>query len=187
MAKIRSKRSSQTNRRSKTRDLVNSSQPTTNPSILLAQAADLLQTGQPDLALAPTEQALALLSPNGSAAQNALPALSLLGEIQLEMGDPESALETFRKAAALDPQGQLPELEGGGAEKFLWLAQLDDEGGQQSIQWFQLGVTVLEREIGALENQKGQEDDLAEKSRKLAAALCGMVEIWMTDLSYVTY
>jgi len=100
----------------------------------------------------------------------------------------------FLKAVELDPDGAVTEDEGGGAEKFFWLAQLCDEGGEESLGWFQKGVEVLERDIVALEllASDDMKDEattpnvqLEEKRRKLAAALCGMVEVWMTDLSYV--
>ena len=52
----------------------------------------------------------------------------------------------------------------------------------------------MERDIQSLEEAKKElkqkhldqkEQELDEKKRKVAAALCGMVEVWMTDLSYV--
>ena len=161
--------------------------------MLLAQATALLQTGQPDAALPIAQRALALLQPASITPTSAsLPALILLGEIYLELGDSESATSTFLTAVTLDPDGMVPECEGGGSEKFLWLAQLCEEGGEESIQWFEKGVKVLERAIKELDcaAQDGTREAerialLEEKKRKLAAALCGMVEVWMTDLSYV--
>ena len=161
--------------------------------MLLAQATTLLQTGQPDAALPVAQRALALLQPASITPTSvSLPALTLLGEIYLELGDPGSATSTFLTAASLDPDGLIPESEGGGSEKFLWLAQLCEEGGEESIWWFEKGVKVLERDIRELEGatQDGIREServavLEEKKRKLAAALCGMVEVWMTDLSYV--
>ena len=79
-------------------------------------------------------------------------------------------------------------------EKFLWLAQLSEEGGEESVRWFERGVEVLRREIGDLEERLGGvkgvgreeiEEALEEKRRKIAGALCGIVEVYMTDLSYV--
>jgi hypothetical protein len=67
----------------------------------------------------------------------------------------------------------------------LWLAQLSEEGGADSVRWFEKGIAVLRRDIQSLE-QCGSVDDAAiakEQKQKLANALCGVVEIYMTDLS----
>lgn len=205
MAKARPSGRLQGRRRAEAKTILNGTQvprskarkPQTvlGPSDLLAQATNLLQTGQPDAALTPARRALELLQNPHQPSKAPLPALVLLGETYLELGDPASATDVFLKAVELDPDGVVTEDEGGGAEKFFWLAQLCEEGGEESIGWFQKGVDVLERDIGALEplvEESMKEEAVAaklkleEKRRKLAAALCGMVEVWMTDLSYVS-
>ncbi|KAF2089130.1 hypothetical protein K490DRAFT_38359 [Saccharata proteae CBS 121410] len=158
-----------------------------DPQQLLAEAVALLHTSQPDEALVLARRALALLQP---AAEEptvaALPALNLLGEINVELGDAETAREYFLVAAALDESGAVPEVAGGGAEKFLWLAQLCEDGGAESVAWFDKGAEVLRREIGELEGKNGDDVELQleEKKTKLANALCGVVEVYMTDLSW---
>jgi hypothetical protein len=83
----------------------------------------------------------------------------------------------------------MPEEAGGGSEKFLWLAQLCEEGGQESVIWFGKGVRILKSQISSLEGQSGgvtaaeRALEIEEKKKKLAAALCGVVEVYMTDLS----
>lgn len=171
-----------------------------DPAALLAQATALLYTGQPDAALPLIQRTLGLLrSLSGEATPASISALNLLGEVYLELGDPASAADTFLLAVHIDPDGSIPEHEGGGAEKFLWLAQLCEEGGEQSIEWFEKGVKVLQQEVETLELERSSGEVqiepvawgkervflLEEKRKKLAAALCGMVEVWMTDLSYV--
>ncbi|OJD38057.1 tpr domain protein [Diplodia corticola] len=157
---------------------------------LLAQATALLQTSQADEALVAARRAYALLHPDpetSAPTAAALPALTLLGEINVELGDVDTARDYFLVAAALDEDGSIPEQAGGGAEKFMWLAQLCEEGGAESVAWFDKGAEVLRREIAELEaNQAGPERDVAldEKKRKLANALCGVVEVYMTDLSW---
>ncbi|MCJ1383122.1 NAD-dependent histone deacetylase sir2 [Xylographa soralifera] len=201
MAKSKPSNRSKRNRRDKERSILNGTQVprskihkpqvALDTTALLIEATALLQTGQPDAALPVAQRALALLQPTSSKPTHlSLPALYLLGEIFLELGDPSSAATTFLQAVSLDPDGQIPENEGGGVEKFLWLAQLCEEGGEESIRWFEKGTEVLERDIVDLEAQMAtgvKEDErgvlLEEKKRKLAAALCGMVEVWMTDLS----
>ncbi|KAF2447705.1 TPR domain-containing protein [Karstenula rhodostoma CBS 690.94] len=157
--------------------------PKTSPETLLVQAAALLQTSQPDEALVAAKRALNLLQPTSEPTLAALPAVNLLGEINVELGDPDSAREAFLAAIALDMEGVHD-----GAEKFLWLAQLNEEGGAESVRWFEKGVEVLKRELSELEGKivKKAEiaDALAEKKQKIANALCGIAEVYMTDLSW---
>lgn len=155
-----------------------------DPTQLLAKATELLQTSQPAEALPLAQKALSLLQTSPSKVA-LLPALNLIAEIDLELGDVSSARDSFIHATEIDPDGSIPESNGGGSEKFLWLAQLSKEGGADSVRWFEKGVRILKTELGSLENKKGQQEVLLveEKKQKLARALCGVVEIYMTDLS----
>ncbi|KAI9371457.1 hypothetical protein BJX61DRAFT_534770 [Aspergillus egyptiacus] len=98
---------------------------------LLEQATILLQTGQADAALPLAQQALDN-APANSPAQ--LLALNSIAEINVELGEIEVARQYFLQAVELDPNGSTPEAQGGGAEKFLWLAQLSELGGKDSVQ-----------------------------------------------------
>lgn len=165
-----------------------SKKPAESPASLLDKATTLLHTSQPDQALGLAQRALALLQPSSKQTQSALPALNLIAEIYVELGDVDAAREYFLRAVDLDPEGEVPEAVGGGAEKFLWLAQLCEDGGAASVQWFEKGAAVLKRQISALEAATtGPDAELVaqDKRRKLANALCGVVEVYMTDLSYV--
>lgn len=158
------------------------------PEALLDKATALLHTSQPDEALALSQRALALLQPSTTSSQSALPALNVIAEIHVELGDVDGARGYFSRAVELDPHGEVPEAAGGGADKFLWLAQLCEDGGAESVQWFEKGAAVLRRDIGALEAKAvGPDSELIaqDKRQKLANALCGVVEVYMTDLSYV--
>jgi len=163
--------------------------PKETPEELYASATEFVEQSQPEEAL---KQAKKLwLQVQSGSVTDALPALSLLGEISVELGDVDSARGYFEKAVGLDPEGKVPEMMGGGAEKFLWLAQLSEEGGKASVQWFEKGAIALQAEIEALEGGRVaglDEESLlmmrVEKKRKLANALCGIVEIYMTDLSW---
>ncbi|RMZ01473.1 hypothetical protein D0862_06345 [Hortaea werneckii] len=159
------------------------------PEQLYASAIDLVEQSQPEDAL---RQAKKLWSQcqNGLVTEQ-LPALNLLGEISVELGDVDGAKQYFEQAVVLDPEGKVPEAMGGGAEKFLWLTQLCEEGGKASVQWFEKGAAALQGEIEALEtgNMPGMDEEgmlmlRVEKKRKLANALCGIVEVYMTDLSW---
>ena len=166
------------------------SKPPPSPAGLLAEASSLLISSSPSEALPLALRALSLLQPFTTAA---LPALNLVAQIQLELGDGDAARTYFQKAVDLDADGEIAESEGGGAEKFLWLAQLSEEGGRESVEWFERGCDVLRRQIGNLEklilesSSTSERAEMAvnvkEKKCRLAEALCGVVEIFMTDLS----
>jgi tetratricopeptide (TPR) repeat protein len=160
-----------------------SKKPKASPDELLIQAATLLHTSQPEEALVAARRALNLLQPGTSKPSvAALPALNLLGEINVELGDPDSAREAFQAAIVIDPEGAHD-----GSEKFLWLAQLNEEGGAESVRWFEKGIEVLKREISELEGKlvkKAEVEELLEEKRqKVANSLCGIAEVYMTDLS----
>ncbi|GMF73776.1 unnamed protein product [Aspergillus oryzae] len=141
-----------------------------DPSKLLEQATTLLQTGQPDVALPVAQRALDL-TPANSPAQ--LSALNIVAEIYVELGEIDVARQHFMRAVELDPTGAIPESQGGGAEKFLWLAQLSELGGKDSVQWFEKGVSCLRQVIQQLEQNPGPAEaiELEEKKRKMANAL----------------
>jgi len=159
--------------------------PPASPSVLLLQATSALQQGDIAGAVTPAKRALSVLDIKS---EEALPALNLLGEIHVELGDIESARQYFLQAASIDEDGALGEDVVGGAEKFLWLAQLSEEGGQDSVDWFEKGAVSLRIYIQALLDRKKLDAEaqamLEEKRRKLAVALCGVVEVYMTDLSW---
>ncbi|KAI4121351.1 MAG: hypothetical protein LQ338_006414 [Usnochroma carphineum] len=147
----------------------------------LTEASTLLQTSQADEALTIALRALRQLkSENAKSTTRALPTLNLLAEIHLELGDADAARKLFLDAVGLDPEGSIPENQGGGAEKFLWLAQLSEQGGHDSVKWFEKGIKVLRDDLALTSSTEVQ----AQKGKKLAAALCGIVEIYMTDLSW---
>ncbi|GAD99372.1 TPR domain protein [Paecilomyces variotii No. 5] len=154
-----------------------------DPATLLDQATVLLQTGHAEAALPLVERALNLVPADSP---NALSALNLIAEVNVELGEIDTARQYFQRAVDIDPEGKIPESQGGGAEKFLWLAQLSEEGGKDSVRWYERGVSALRQIIQSLE-QSGKAEDLAlaeEKKLKLANALCAVVEIYMTDLSW---
>lgn len=178
MAKTKSKKSPKSSSQSK--------QPTQTPEQLYDLAINCVETSEPEAALEHAQNLLVLVrrlqTPNA-----VLPALNLLGEISIELGDADSARDYFMQAVNADPEGAIPEALGGGAEKFLWMAQLCEEGGAASVGWFERGAKVLKREIGEIEAAQGIDEAaetlLEEKRGKLANALCGVAEVYMTDLS----
>ena len=152
------------------------------PAELLRQAEGLFNTGRLDEALQTAARALAGIQPHGSAPTLAsLKPFSLIALIYVQLGNTDLACDYFLKAVELDPDGSIPESEGGGAEKFLWLAQLSEEGGHDSIKWFQRGATIYRNKIAALEDGDAITND---RRKKLAGVLCSITEVYMTDLSW---
>ena len=210
MAKTKSKSHSRSKSSSKpdtvlhsTSANVRSSKPRKSIEDLLTEATSLLDQSQPEAALPLATEALKRLQQEReqetsdkqgidewlqSAAQGkaTLPTtFALKAETHLALGDIDSARQCFAAAAQLDPDGALVS-----ADPWLWLAQLCEEGGQKSIEYFERGCEVLRNEIDVLRDslkQHGDDEGLAvidERGSKLADALCGMAEVYMTDLSW---
>lgn len=109
------------------------------------------------------------------------PALLLLGEIHLGRAEVELSRSCYLKATELDPQGRKA-----GATPFLWCAQLSEEGGDDSIRWFEQACTILRRDLNELEEiaqTKDVEEEIQTARNQLGEALCSMTEVYMTDLS----
>ncbi|KAG9231592.1 hypothetical protein BJ875DRAFT_469098 [Amylocarpus encephaloides] len=161
------------------------SPPPQSPAVLLAEATATLQQGD---ILGSSDIAKCALAAIEDESVEALPALNLLGEIHVELGEIDVARQYFVRAAAIDGDGTVGEELGGGAEKFLWLAQLSEEGGNDSVGWYRKGATALKLQIQTLQERRRLDVEsealLEGKRRKLAVALCGVVEVYMTDLSW---
>ncbi|EWC48421.1 hypothetical protein DRE_02190 [Drechslerella stenobrocha 248] len=143
--------------------------PAANIDALVARATSLLhEHADPQQALATITRALAKNPVS-------LPALELAGEINVELEDTATAIRCFTAATELDPDGK-----SSGAEKFLWLAELCDEGGDVAVRWYQRAVEFLRAHVA---EAKGDDKQAAEQ--KLCSALCGIAELYMTDLWYV--
>lgn len=168
----------------------------TTPEFLLASATVCLEQGETESALEFAANALEKIQITFDAASEEeadvyafLPALNLLGEINVELGNVVDARACFVQAAEIDEDGDVPEELGGGPEKFMWLAQLSEEGGLDSVRWFQKGIQALRRQIEEISSENEMQDSeaeaaLEEKKAKLATALCGIAEVYMTDLSW---
>ncbi|KAM0322848.1 hypothetical protein ACHAQA_009189 [Verticillium albo-atrum] len=160
---------------------------TMDPKLLLEAAAVKLEEGDLENALAAATTALQATGPGGDLE---LLCLNLLGQIYVEAGEIDDARAIFTRAVSLDEDGSLDEARGGGPEKFLWLAQLSEDGGQDSVRWFERGAASLRGQIQALDGvapaqrSAEQEAQLEERKRKLAGTLCGVAEVYMTDLSW---
>lgn len=160
-----------------------------NPRELLAQATGFLENGDPETA---AKIALVAYEHIGENGRQAGAALSLLGQIHVELGDVDSARTFFSAAVKTDEDGSLPEDLGGGPEKFLWLAQLSEEGGKDSVSWFERGAAALRSQIQSLTESLGSrpltrdvlEAAISEKRKRLAETLSAVVEVYMTDLSW---
>ena len=163
---------------------------------LLAEAADLLEKSQPDQALPLIQEALKRLEQDTKAysdidvlLQNAAQekatfpvALNLGADIYLALGDADEARRHFELCVKIDPNGALVS-----AEPYLQLAQLCEEGGQRSLEYYDKAVEVMKNEIDVLEEQRqieGTEEIIDARRAKIAEALCSMAEVYMTDLCH---
>ncbi|KAI9819744.1 MAG: hypothetical protein M1826_001097 [Phylliscum demangeonii] len=155
--------------------------------LLLAQARTLLQRSEPNEAHRIASRALALLEPDQA---SSIPALHLLGEANVELGDLDAARDFFLRAVRIDPDGRLPAELGVGAETFLWMAQLCEDGGTASVRWYEKGAKALQDDIARLEEERSTASaergvpGADAKRCQLAQALCGAAEVYMTDLSW---
>lgn len=112
---------------------------------------------------------------NAAQSDSLLEVMQLGGEALLELGNPQDAYKLLEKAVQFDPQG-----ERGGSEKFLWMGQL--AGDRLGLQYYEKGIDILKKQINQAGNHKLNTDEVKFKRKKISDALCGMVEIWMTDL-----
>ena len=159
----------------------------TNPDIakLLVDAQTQLEVGRLQEAATLAQQAL---DTTGQGGDFELSAANLLGTIFIESGDLDEARAAFERAVHLDEDGTVDEKIGGGPEKFLLLAQLSEEGGLDTVQWYERGATALRKLIASLTEIRSptpeQKAALQERQHKLAGVLCAVTEVYMTDLSW---
>ncbi|PTB78043.1 hypothetical protein M440DRAFT_1328370, partial [Trichoderma longibrachiatum ATCC 18648] len=118
-----------------------------NVNKLITDAETQYEVGNLDEAISLASKALEL---TGEGGDFELKALNLLGVLSVEDGEVEDARDYFLRAVKLDEEGTLDDKIGGGPEKFLFLAQLSEEGGQDSVQWFERGAAALRKQIQAL-------------------------------------
>ncbi|KAG5940174.1 hypothetical protein E4U53_007662 [Claviceps sorghi] len=156
-----------------------------SPASLLRDADTQFEVGNLDAAIALASKAL---EETGSGGDFELRALNSLGTLLVESGEIEQGRSYFERAVKLDEDGMTDEKVGGGPEKFLFLAQLSEEGGQDSVNWFERGASALRRQIQSLTDLPGrtpeQQASLEEKQQKLGGVLCAVAEVYMTDLSW---
>ncbi|KAI0012918.1 TPR-like protein [Xylariaceae sp. FL0662B] len=156
-----------------------------SPQVLVKAAEYQLSEGNVQDATTLAEKAL---DQSATGSDDALSALNLLGQINVETGEFEAARGFFLRAAAIDEDGSKDEAAGGGPEKFLCLAQLSEDGGKDSVGWFEKGAAALKKQILALEETRRKSDEqvmrLDELKKKLAMTLCSVAEVYMTDLSW---
>ncbi|KAI1863816.1 uncharacterized protein JN550_009314 [Neoarthrinium moseri] len=164
-----------------------------SPLLLVQMATFQISEGNAEDALALATQALDASQPGSD---GTLAALNVLGQINIELGDFDAARSFFLRAVAIDQDGRRSEDVGGGPEKFLCLAQLSEEGGNDSVRWFEKGAAALKAQIQDLEEEAGRrrtaraeekqekEMQVEELRRKHAMTLCSVAEIYMTDLSW---
>ncbi|OAA42917.1 Tetratricopeptide-like helical [Beauveria brongniartii RCEF 3172] len=152
---------------------------------LLDDAETLFEVGNIEEAISLADKALAT---TGEGGDFELRAVNLLALLHIEDGEVEEARSFFERAANIDKNGEMDEKVGGGPDKFLFLAELSEEGGQDTVKWFDRGATALRKQIQNLDSisNKTSEQQAAydEKQKKLGGVLCAVAEVYMTDLSW---
>ncbi|KAF1738872.1 putative assembly chaperone of rpl4 [Beauveria bassiana] len=152
---------------------------------LLDDAETLFEVGNIEEAISLADKALAT---TGEGGDFELRAVNLLALLHIEDGEVEEARSFFQRAANIDKNGEMDEKVGGGPEKFLFLAELSEEGGQDTVEWFDRGATALRKQIQNLDSisNKTPEQQAAydDKQKKLGGVLCAVAEVYMTDLSW---
>ncbi|XWW93053.1 hypothetical protein V2A60_000981 [Cordyceps javanica] len=152
---------------------------------LLDDAETLFEVGNIEEAIGLADKAL---TTTGEGGDFELRAVNLLALLHIEDGEVDEARSFFERAASIDKNGDLDEKVGGGPEKFLFLAELSEEGGQDTVKWFDRGAVALRKQIQTLDaisnKTPEQEDAYKEKQKKLGGVLCAVAEVYMTDLSW---
>ncbi len=155
---------------------------------LYGEATTVLTQGDAAEACSLAQRALDAAEDTGPAHPLWVGLHTLLGEAHLELGDEAQARSHFETAVEADPDGSLPEDQGGGVEKFLYLAQLSEEGGMDSVRWFERGAAALRTSMASMEDvgvaTAAAKQAAANTRRKLANVLCAVAEVYMTDLSH---
>ena len=163
---------------------------------LLEEASTHLEHSQPEQALPLIQEAISRLEGDKAAyadidtllqtaAQEkaTFPTALVLGaDIYLALGDIEKARSLYELAVKIDPDGALVS-----AEPYLQLAQICEEGGQTSVDYFDKAIEVMKNEIEVLDEQmtiEGTQEIVDSRRSRVADALCGMTEVYMTDLSW---
>jgi len=95
-------------------------------------------------------------------------ALELMGEICLELGEVDKAVDKFKKAIQLAPNI--------GESKYMSMGQL--HSGKQALNYFKKGIEILKEEKKKLPERE------AKVNRKISSALCSMTDVYLTDLCY---
>ncbi|KZZ96032.1 Tetratricopeptide-like helical [Moelleriella libera RCEF 2490] len=151
------------------------------PASILNDADTQFEVGKLDEAITLASRALEETGPGGDFE---LRALTLLGTLLVEVGEVDEGRSYLEKAVALDEDGMMDETVGGGPEKFLLLAQLSEDGGHDSVRWFERGASILRQQIEGLKAEVSHQTALEEKQQKLGGVLCAVAEVYMTDLSW---
>lgn len=146
----------------------------------LDQAQQLLIQSEPEQCVALLQAAFNNNGNSDSAAASIIDVqgMHLLGNALLDLGEAQQAYPVFLQCANIDPTGTV-----GGFDKFLWLGQLT--GGTDGVEWYSKGVQGIEIELARIaSSSNGSPDSVLQLAlkRKIAEALCGIIEIYMTDL-----
>ncbi|KNC54692.1 TPR domain-containing protein [Thecamonas trahens ATCC 50062] len=104
-------------------------------------------------------------------APDSVAVLELLGEVMLEVGDATNAIEAFKRAIEVAP-------EGGSPARFMYMGQLS--AGSDAVSYYSRGVAIMQQELAAVE-AAGNEVEAGELRRQISNAFVSMADIYLTD------
>lgn len=145
---------------------------TTDIETLLSRARQCIDNLEFDDAQHQVESALRTLP-------NHAPSYELLGEVLVDQDQQDDARAAFKKAIECDGNDPAAMT---GFEKYLWMGQLCEEGGEAAIAYYKTGVKRLISVI-----TRTDEDEQPPMRARLASAYSAMAELYMTDLWYVKF
>ncbi|KNE68255.1 hypothetical protein AMAG_12929 [Allomyces macrogynus ATCC 38327] len=134
--------------------------PPSDPETALPLATALVERGE-------LAEALQLAQHVLSSYPTHLTTLELVGTLLLDLGKPVEAKSAFDRYVAVDQNN---------ASVLLYLAQLS--AAKDAVAWYQRAGQVLEAKLAAAGG------DVAELKEKISEALCGIAEIYLTDLCF---
>lgn len=128
---------------------------------LCEQAEQCLVMVEPQQAITLLQQALSM-SPEGT------PAMDLLAQAYLELGQPDDALVWLEKSTKLAPEDNFHK----------WMSSGAIMSGFSALECFQKGVVLMQRDLQQCE----EKDEQSELALEISSAYCAMSELYVTDL-----
>lgn len=102
--------------------------------------------------------------------------MDALADLLLQVGDVDAAFELLQRSTTLAPETN--------GIKWMYLAQL--LRGEESVQAYQKGIRLLTHQLTLSQSNPEAEQQCKSIVKEIVSAYCGISEIYMTDLWYVS-